>query len=232
MKKVLIVDDSEMDSIRFEHFLKGTSFEVLGNVDTIESAKASIDQNKPDVVLLDIYLRDGENGLDLLDYLKERGIAVLVISGSGDIQDYFESRTQQGLGFLTKPVSKVSLNSMLNWVTGYDGVVVSKDDDHLYLREGNNRRIKLLRADVLFLEASLNYCYVITRNRKYILKRSLTKLIEEFSKDFVRISNQHAINLRNLESYTSTEVVIGGTELKIGVSYRKKWKEYLHAMNR
>ena len=104
MKKILIIDDdAEVQSI-IRTYLEREGFSVLC-ASSSEEGRTLFDSRYPDLVILDIFLPDG-NGLDVCNYL--RGISknpIILISAKGD-----ESDKVLGLGlgaddFVTKPFS-------------------------------------------------------------------------------------------------------------------------------
>jgi DNA-binding NarL/FixJ family response regulator len=80
--KVLTVDDSTIITTHLDYILKGMK-EVnwIGHAFCIKEAKDLIRNKKPEVVLLDIVLKD-ESGFDLLKYIKNNypNIIVLMLS--------------------------------------------------------------------------------------------------------------------------------------------------------
>ena len=75
---------------------------MSGPAATIADAKRLIADRKPDVAIIDINLRDGEQANPLLDRLQEESIPVIVITG------YTEVSLQPGKveAILQKPVSE------------------------------------------------------------------------------------------------------------------------------
>ncbi len=69
MYKVLIIEDE----LAYQKILKDTfekdNFEVIITSE-ISQARVYLDQNSPDVILLDVMLPGGENGFDFLERLK------------------------------------------------------------------------------------------------------------------------------------------------------------------
>lgn len=92
--KVALVDDSpEVRDVmtRLLHRIEGV--QVAGVAEDVSGALAMIDAAEPDIVVLDIELRDHERGIDVLRHLtRERpGVDVVVLSnyGWGAMRDAF-----------------------------------------------------------------------------------------------------------------------------------------------
>ena len=100
---MLIVDDHESFRASARAMLEADGFDVVGEAGDVRSAIAAANALRPDVVLLDIRLPDG-NGIDLAETLcaDARHPAVVLIS-SRDAFDYGSRlRTSGALGFIAK----------------------------------------------------------------------------------------------------------------------------------
>ena len=82
--KVFIVEDDPMVKEINRRFLeKLEGFVVVGDASNIEEAKIKIDEEKVDLILLDIFLPDGK-GMDLLKWIRSREIHVDTILITAD----------------------------------------------------------------------------------------------------------------------------------------------------
>ncbi len=77
--KVFVVDDSSVIRDRLKRLLgEAPEVRVVGEAGDAQGAIAAILEQKPDVVLLDLHLLDG-NGIDVLHRLKQEPAAPAVI---------------------------------------------------------------------------------------------------------------------------------------------------------
>jgi DNA-binding NtrC family response regulator len=79
--RILLVDDSWHVGNAIKRLLRILGADVSGPAATIADAKRLIADRKPDVAIIDINLRDGEQANPLLDRLQEQDIPVIVITG-------------------------------------------------------------------------------------------------------------------------------------------------------
>jgi two-component system KDP operon response regulator KdpE len=93
----LVVDDdvSLRTLVRVNLELEGFAVREAGSV---AAAEAEVEQERPDVVLLDMHL-GGEDSTLLLASLRERGIPVALVTGSVDVGEYRDAAD----AVLTKP---------------------------------------------------------------------------------------------------------------------------------
>ena len=82
MNKILIVEDDSAITVSLSEFLTGEGFSVRtapGQTDAVEI----INTDRPDLILVDISLRDG-NGFSVCAYAKQQNLAVVFLTASGD----------------------------------------------------------------------------------------------------------------------------------------------------
>lgn len=81
MLKVAVIDESPAVSRDFRTLLDVVDgIQVVGTADNVSDAVALIEATAPDVVVLDIDLRDGERGMTVLQFLRREHPAVRVVT--------------------------------------------------------------------------------------------------------------------------------------------------------
>lgn len=104
MIKVLIVDDQEMIRQSLELMLSSkVNIEVIGTANDGRDAVRKVQQEKPDVILLDIRM-PGMDGIECLKIIKEfhKGIKVIILTTFDDDEYIYESLKNGANGFLLK----------------------------------------------------------------------------------------------------------------------------------
>ena len=82
INRILVVEDEPLVAFDTEHFLGSAGFEIAATVDTVAGACATLEGGMElDLVLVDINLSDG-SGLDVARCAHERGVPVLLVTGS------------------------------------------------------------------------------------------------------------------------------------------------------
>ncbi len=106
---VLLIDD-DVDILR----AVGAWFEKAGYEVTRElsgeAGLATYDRLRPDVVILDLAL-PGMHGLEVLAHLRERGAAVILLTGSADVQTAVKAMQMGAENFLLKPMDMAHLEA-------------------------------------------------------------------------------------------------------------------------
>lgn len=98
--KILVVEDDGMVALLLEDALGEAGHEVVGPVDAADQAKALASAHKPDLMLVDINLKDGETGCSLArDAQHSLGVPTIFVTGSPEKAE----RCAAALGVLVKP---------------------------------------------------------------------------------------------------------------------------------
>ena len=116
---VLIVDDNESIIESLEGILSDEGFEVLYAFNGYEALK-KIEQESPDIVLLDIWM-PGMDGIETLKEIKKDfpAMPVVMITGHGTIEAAVDATKSGAFDFLEKPLSIdrviLTINNALNF---------------------------------------------------------------------------------------------------------------------
>ncbi|MDO6430015.1 sigma-54 dependent transcriptional regulator [Flavitalea sp. BT771] len=105
-KKILIVEDGIVEANNLRIIMESAGYVVSGLVDSYERAIANLDKERPDLVLLDIFLAGPKTGIDLARVLKERNIAFIYLSANSNKDTLELAKVTGPYGFLVKPFRK------------------------------------------------------------------------------------------------------------------------------
>lgn len=119
-KKILVVEDNELNMKLFRDLLETHNFEVVGTRDGLEAFDLAC-ESKPDLILMDIQLH-GVSGFDIIKRLKQdntmKGTPIIAVTAFA-MKDDEEKILQSGCeAYISKPISIGSfletVNSFLN----------------------------------------------------------------------------------------------------------------------
>ena len=107
--KILIIDDQVDIQIQIKDALEDVDYEVICVSDSI-AAKSEINNKDFDLIFMDIWLGDGQDGMSLLEELKSRNFLtpVIMMSGHHDHNDVVKSFKLGAVDFLRKPFMDVA----------------------------------------------------------------------------------------------------------------------------
>jgi DNA-binding NtrC family response regulator len=103
IEKVLIVEDQFVEANYLRSMLERVGYHVCGIARSVEKAIELIRQERPGLVLLDIFLSGKKTGIDLAFQLREDNIAFVYLSASSNENVLTSAKATHPYGFLVKP---------------------------------------------------------------------------------------------------------------------------------
>ena len=218
MIKALIIDDEEDARFMLANNLTknlNDTIEIVGEADGVKTGIEAIQNLSPDIVFLDIQMKDG-TGFDLLEQIPNKTFEVIFITA----YDQFAIKAFQfsALGYLMKPIKTQELVNTVQMAMDHIEKVQSNSDKRLKVlveNYGDDKKIKkivisniegfivIALEDLIRLEGDRNYTIFITQeNKKYTSSKTLGEyetLLNEFG--FFRVHQSTIVNLRHVVAY-------------------------------
>lgn len=115
MPHVLVVDDDENASSSLAELVAREGFSVA-TASTLQEARECMADKRPDVVLLDLQLPDG-NGMDLFQDVESRSATeIVLITGYASIESSIEALRLGAADYIIKPINIKQLRAILSRV--------------------------------------------------------------------------------------------------------------------
>ncbi|MBQ4564146.1 MAG: response regulator transcription factor [Lachnospiraceae bacterium] len=114
MEKLLLVEDDPTLIRMLTAFLRGEQFEVI-SVTGQNAAAAAMEENRPDLALVDISLAEG-NGFGVCAHAKALGIPVIFLTASGDEYSVVAGLDMGADDYIAKPFRSRELVSRIRRV--------------------------------------------------------------------------------------------------------------------
>jgi CheY-like chemotaxis protein len=112
--RVLIVEDEFFISLNTEMMLKTIGHEVVGIAVSADQAVSMADRERPDVVLMDIRLIGGRDGIDAAVEIRDRfDIGSIFVTANADPQTRLRADAAKPIAFLEKPLTEQRLRGGL-----------------------------------------------------------------------------------------------------------------------
>jgi CheY-like chemotaxis protein len=124
MKKIriLIVEDEVISAMSLRMDLQARGYEVVGLSGTGEEALGAAEKSRPDLVLMDVNIRGGMNGIEVA--LKMRSafsIPSIFMTGYLDQVIREKTRAAEPVGYFIKPVAIDELQTAIDAAMGKGG---------------------------------------------------------------------------------------------------------------
>jgi DNA-binding LytR/AlgR family response regulator len=137
-----------------------------------------------------------------------------VVAGDLDERLKLSTATQEGLETSEGSIFKKSR---------FKQEAIFRIDDSIFIKS-NYQFIKVLLADIVLLEASNTYVSLITVNRKFVLRQTLSSLLERLHLDtLVRVHRSFAVNIRRVDLFSEHEISIEQHKVPLGRHFRQQF---------
>jgi DNA-binding LytR/AlgR family response regulator len=249
---ILIVEDESIVALDLAAGLENDGYHIAGIADNAAEAKELFSNNKVDILLMDVNIIGDKDGIDTaIELLQQRTVPVIFLTAFTDPVTVNRVKHIQAAAFLTKPYSVTNVRIAIELAINNfamarhqeaSGKVISMEknaerpvpdtsdketvlqmNDYIFVKN-NYVFVKIKLPDLLYIEADNNYVNVITQEKKFVLRLSLSQLLEKINyKPLVRIHRSYAVNINAIQSFNDQEVQINKTELPIGRNYKEEF---------
>jgi two-component system, LytTR family, response regulator len=236
MMTCLIVDD-QIEAIRLleDHINLIPYLRLEFATNEAINAINYFNENSVDLVFLDIQM-PGLSGLEFIEALKEkcRNEMPKVILTTGYDSFAIKGFEYGVFDYLLKPISFKRFQMSVDRL--YNEQKKQRIEEPLVkfiFVEVDGKKLKVNFSDVLYIEAAGNYLFIITNTTKITVYKSLSSILDNLPKStFVRIHKSFIINIENIHSIRSNEVMIKVQEvlksLPMGDTYKDSVFHLLH----
>jgi DNA-binding NtrC family response regulator len=121
--RILVVEDEAVVALDVEDRLSRLGHTVVGTADTCASALALAADVRPDLVLMDIALRDGPDGIATAEQLRaELGVPVVFVTAFADTETLERAKRVSPHGYIVKPFDERDLRATIEIALYRDGL--------------------------------------------------------------------------------------------------------------
>jgi two-component system LytT family response regulator len=236
--KLLIVDDSRLARKELADMLADIpNITLVAEAVDVISAIAAINTHKPDLVLLDIHLPDGDG----FDVLEKSDFTPKIIFTTAYEQHALRAFEFNALDYLLKPVTHERLAAAIQKSLSPQGspaqpvtsTTTKTRTDQIFVRDGERCHfIKL--SDLRLIGVEGNYVRLYFQQTKALLARSLNYIEERLDPSvFFRANRQQIINMDyidTIEPWLNDGLIIklqDGTQIEVSRRQAKVLKQNL-----
>jgi DNA-binding NtrC family response regulator len=112
--KILIVEDQFIEAKSLNVILTNAGYSTCSIARSVTAALSVIEKEKPDLVLVDIFLQGEGTGIDLGKILNEKNMAFVYLSANSNRQILEEAKPTKPYGFMVKPFRAKDVLIMLD----------------------------------------------------------------------------------------------------------------------
>ena len=235
--KILVVEDEMLIAAKISMHLTNLGYEVTGILPRGEDALLGIEENKPDIVIMDIRLKGDINGIDTATRMqKNSDIAVIFLTANADEGTFNKAKAAKPYAFISKPYKQIDLqraieltisrlvadeNKLPEADSGESGqpFILS---DRIFVRQ-REKMIKIYVADILYIEADRNYCRIFSKTHEYLLCVTLKAIEEKLdNRIFLRVHRSYIVNLSHIDAVAEDHVIINQKAIPVSEGLKEK----------
>jgi DNA-binding NtrC family response regulator len=121
--RILVVEDEAVVALDVERRLRRLGYQVVGTADSYASAVAQAAEVRPDLVLMDIALRDGADGIAAAERLRaELAVPVVFVTAFADAETLERAKRVSPHGYIVKPFDERDLRAAIEIALYRDGL--------------------------------------------------------------------------------------------------------------
>lgn len=184
--KILVVEDDPIVSGDIESVVTGLGYQVVGSAMTGLDAISKTQELKPDVILMDIFLKGKMDGVEAVKIIKEKSnAAIIYLTAFSDDTTLDRAQITEPYGYIVKPFRETDLRITI-------GLAIYKQ---------NKGKIELSNSFKETLDSTLEQTSDVAKSKELILKEIelFSFLSETDLKDFARVCR--------IKEYSAGEVI-------------------------
>lgn len=232
--RILIVEDEPLIAEDLRAHLEELGHEVCAVCDNALDAMAEVAARKPDLLLLDINLGDGPDGVQLAEKVRAKHTTPFIfVTSHSDKATLERVKPLRPAGFIIKPFDENDLRTQIELALArYANEVEATEApteaqrhdfviaDSIFIRE-KGRLVKVAIDDIHYAEADDNYVTLFTPSKKYVITSTLAAVEEKLkSPHHLRIHRSYLVDTRRITTVEEGYVRLGAQSLPVGKTHR------------
>jgi len=194
---------------------------------------------------MDINLKGELDGIATAHQIQQfTDIPVIYLTANSDEATFNRAKPTRPYAFISKPFKQLDLQRAIELTisrmaendTGTRTVSTTGEEqpfilnDRIFVRY-KEKMVKIMLADILYMEADRNYSRIFTSNREYVLSITLKSIEEKMSmKLFMRIHRSYLINIIHVEEVAENHVMIDKKSVPLGTGMREQLMQRIQTL--
>lgn len=218
----IIIEDEFPAMEILKGYLSGIpNWTVVAEFTNAVDAIAYLSHHQVDVIFLDIQL-PRLSGIGFIKSLESPPLIVITTAYDEHAVEAFELTV---FDYLLKPYPfercLKTIHRINNHLQKSPPEVTDPEAGYLFVRE-NRENVKVEIAEIIYIESQKEYVKLFCADRAIKVRAGISKYEEMLGEDgFLRVHRSFLVSLSKVESFSNTQVTVGGKTIPIGRHYRK-----------
>lgn len=226
--RILVVEDEIVVAMSLVEMLEDLGYDVCESAIGYSEALEILEQEQPDLALLDITLGGAKSGIDLATVIRQRyEMPIIFLTSHHDKETVHRAMAVKPNGYLVKPFKEEDLYTSIEAaLVNYSSKAPTPElntpapaltetapvlvKDSIFVRTGN-LYVKVRVDEILWVESDKNYVVIVVPGHRYSVRSSFKAMLAELPPNqFVQCHKSYAINIQRLEALNHSVVVMEG----------------------
>lgn len=218
--KIGIVEDEVLIAESLTRNLSKHGYTVVPYAICYDEAVQMIDEEKPNILIIDINLEEEKTGIHVAKYIREKGNTPFIyLTSHLDAKTLDLAKETSPSGYLTKPFHFESLYTTIE--VALHNFRKEKLDQKIVLQTGTIKE-KIAIQDILYIKSDHVYVEVYLKERTLLVRESLKNLLKELPKNhFFQVHRSYAVNIDHVVSFGAGIIFLSGIEIPVSRTYQR-----------
>lgn len=233
---ILVLDTDPVHAMSVKDLFIKLGYNLLDLVDNASDAVAALYASDPDLVIIEIGLKEKANGFEVAKKNMESGFnakPVIFITDDKSDQMFELAKRYKPCAYFIKPfdkylikyaielaVNKSSESPRNNLEKNIDKGIINSDN--LFIRK-TKKIVKVPLTEIQYIEVESKYSTLHTNMGKFLIRISLVELMEKLpANSFIRVHRNYIVNLNSIVEFDYDEctVHLKSGSVPMGRSYK------------
>jgi len=221
--RCIVVDDEQIGREGIADYITDlASLKLVGLCKDATEASNVLNSVKVDLIFLDIKMPK-ITGLEFIKTLENPPLIIICTAYPSYAIEGFDLNV---LDYLVKPITNSRFLKAVNKAITQHKLLQSKDEeneDDFFFIKSDSQFVKILKNDILYVEAMENYVTIQLEEKSYMTLISLKKVMDELSEgNFYQTHRSYLVNLSRITKLEGNQIFIGEKIIPISRNIRKE----------
>lgn len=209
---VVIVEDEFFVANHLKELIEQYGFRVCGVYHSGEQFVQQTDW-KFDVAIVDIFLSDKMDGLQVAEHLNTHHIPFFFLTANQDSHTLREAARLSPRAYLSKPFNTNDIRAVLEMISHEASEMIQVRSNH-GTEEINPNNIYFIKSDGAYIELH-------TSKGRIVQRKLLKDINESLPPFFERVHRSYIVNRNYIEKRTATYLFVSGVQIPTSKNFKK-----------
>ena len=225
--KIGIVEDEVIIAETISLALEKLGYIVVGKVGTYADAIEMVQEQQPDLLLLDINLGSNKDGIDLANEINDRfAIPIIFLTANADANTVNRAKDIHPIAYIVKPFSSTDLFSAIEigWTNFNKSInTVAAKRKHVVLKIGTNYE-KVQLDDITYMKNDHIYIDIFLVDGNMLIVRATNQEMLQLlpADQFLKVNRSCIVNINQIKKIDTKSLFIADQELSITKEIREE----------